>query len=125
MHTLSTDGKDVVSVLKATRALLTKVRSGEGPALLEARTTRWRGHFEGDPQKYRPREELESMTARDPLKVWASQLHEQHAVTGEDLDRLDAAIQAEVVAVAKRAEALPPSDPRGLTRFVYPEAVDS
>jgi pyruvate dehydrogenase E1 component alpha subunit len=125
MHAVSIDGNDVGSVLEATRALLERVRAGEGPALLEARTTRWRGHFEGDPQKYRAREELEAMTARDPLKAWASHLQTEYGFTGEELDRLDAEINAEVVAAAEQAEAMVPSDPQGLTRFVYPEAVYS
>ena len=125
MHSVSIDGNDVGSVLETTRELLAKVRAGEGPALLEARTTRWRGHFEGDPQRYRPREELEAMTARDPLKAWASHLQEQHGFTEEELDRLDAEINAEVVAAAEQAEAMAPSDPQGLTRFVYSEAVSS
>ena len=49
----SIDGNDVIAVHDAARALVSEIRSAGGPRFLECRTTRVRGHFEGDPQKYR------------------------------------------------------------------------
>jgi len=49
----SIDGNDVLAVHDVTRTLVAEIRSGGGPRFLECRTTRVRGHFEGDPQKYR------------------------------------------------------------------------
>jgi len=49
----SVDGNDVLAVHDAARAVVAEIRGGGGPRFLECRTTRVRGHFEGDPQKYR------------------------------------------------------------------------
>lgn len=49
----SIDGNDAVAVHETARALVAEIRGGSGPHFLECRTTRVRGHFEGDPQKYR------------------------------------------------------------------------
>jgi pyruvate dehydrogenase E1 component alpha subunit len=50
---LEVDGNDVEEVAKAAATIVAKMRRGLGPHVLECRTTRVRGHFEGDPQKYR------------------------------------------------------------------------
>jgi 2-oxoisovalerate dehydrogenase E1 component len=47
-------------------------RAGGGPAIVEATTYRWHGHYEGDPQRYRSAEEVQSWEARDPVLI-----HEQ------------------------------------------------
>jgi TPP-dependent pyruvate/acetoin dehydrogenase alpha subunit len=52
------DGNDVEEVADAAAAIVAQMRSGGGPQVLECRTTRVRGHFEGDPQKYRDPIEL-------------------------------------------------------------------
>ena len=64
------DGNDVVAVAHAWRvSAIEAVRAGGGPRLIECKTTRVRGHFEGDPQKYRDRRRIRRCRAqRDPLK---------------------------------------------------------
>lgn len=49
----SVDGNDVLAVHDMALVLVDEIREGGGPRILECRTTRVRGHFEGDPQKYR------------------------------------------------------------------------
>ncbi|MDQ6523930.1 thiamine pyrophosphate-dependent dehydrogenase E1 component subunit alpha [Nocardioides sp. LHD-245] len=115
------DGNDVAAVLTAARAATARARSGAGPTLIEARTTRWRGHFEGDPQKYRAREEITAMTERDPLTHWRDVLHAAHGVPPAELDQVDADIADLVGAAVEAARAMPLSDPGGLSRHVYPE----
>lgn len=68
------DGNDVEAVALAARQAVDEIRSGKGPYILECRTTRFRGHFEGDAQKYRSAQELEEQTARDPLFIAAQKL---------------------------------------------------
>lgn len=116
------DGNDVAAVLSASRSAARRARNGEGPSFIEARTNRWRGHFEGDPQKYRSRDELNSMMQHDPLQLWQEELTSRYAVAPEALGRVDAEIRADVLNSASDAEAMPLSDPGDLTRHVYPEA---
>ena len=61
------DGNEVMDVHKAADELANAARRGEGPQLLECITHRVRGHFEGDPQKYRTEEELTSISEHDPI----------------------------------------------------------
>ena len=50
------------------------VRAGDGPVVVEASTYRWHGHYEGDPERYRSKEELAEWKERDPLLVHAAVL---------------------------------------------------
>ena len=42
-----------------------RAREGGGPALLECKMIRFYGHFEGDPQTYRAKGEVEDIRAND------------------------------------------------------------
>jgi TPP-dependent pyruvate/acetoin dehydrogenase alpha subunit len=61
------EGSKVLEVREAALEAVNRARAGEGPTLLEARTYRYRGHFEGDPQRYRTKEEVEKEQAKDPI----------------------------------------------------------
>jgi acetoin:2,6-dichlorophenolindophenol oxidoreductase subunit alpha len=61
------DGNDVIAVRDAAMVAIDEVREGGGPRLIECNTTRVRGHFEGDPQKYRNPGEFDEIARKDPL----------------------------------------------------------
>jgi acetoin:2,6-dichlorophenolindophenol oxidoreductase subunit alpha len=63
----SVDGSDALAVHKAVSAAADRCRAGLGPGLIEARTQRWHGHFEGDQQRYRSRDELTAIREQDPV----------------------------------------------------------
>lgn len=88
------DGNDVLAVRAAAERAIQRGRSGQGPTLLELKTYRWGGHFEGDPRKYRSREEEAEWKARCPVARYRRHLDE---VVGMAEDRL-AALEAEVAA---------------------------
>jgi len=63
-----TDGNDILKVKKIVSEAVKRAREGNGPSIVENMTYRYRGHFEGDPQKYRTREEIDTfMTRNDPI----------------------------------------------------------
>ncbi len=65
---VSVDGNDVLAVRSAATEAVARARKGEGPTLLENKTYRRRGHFEGDPQRYRdPAEVAEWERKNDPI----------------------------------------------------------
>lgn len=99
------DGNNVEAVAAAADTACTQLRAGQGPYVLECMTTRVRGHFEGDAQKYRDSGELESVHEHDPLTAARAVLQAQ----GVDTAAIDTAIGAEVEAAveAARADALP------------------
>ena len=61
------NGSDVPAVHDAFGKFLTEARAGDGPMLLECVTYRRRGHYEGDPEKYRDSVAEEEWAKRDPL----------------------------------------------------------
>lgn len=100
----SVDGTDVEEVAAAARAMTVPARGGEGPQILECRTHRWRGHYEGDPQKYREAKNLESARSQDPLLVAARKLAAQ-GIGAERLEAIDKEIGTLIDAAVARARA--------------------
>jgi 2-oxoisovalerate dehydrogenase E1 component len=89
------DGNDVVAVSGLVGELVTKLRAGGGPVMVEAETYRWQGHYEGDPQRYRDPAELEQWKQRDPLAVLAARL-ERLGVPGATMSGLDTEVDRAV-----------------------------
>ena len=68
MHSTTVDGQDVEEVLRAADRALEHARSGKGPVFLLCETYRLVGHYVGDPQVYRPKEEVKELRdTQDPL----------------------------------------------------------
>jgi TPP-dependent pyruvate/acetoin dehydrogenase alpha subunit len=61
------DGNDAVAVWEAFGRFLLAARGGNGPLLLECLTHRLRGHYEGDPAKYREALAAEEWQEKDPI----------------------------------------------------------
>jgi len=91
------DGNDVQEVNAAAHRAVAALRKGKGPAVLECLTKRVRGHYEGDPQKYRDVEDLQSLDAMDPVKRTAEMLI-QMGMTSDQLTRMDEEIDADIKA---------------------------
>lgn len=68
------DGQDVEAVYDAVAEAVERARSGGGPTLIEAKTLRIRGHYEGDPQTYRSKDEIAQARLKDPQKLVAERL---------------------------------------------------
>jgi len=77
---------DVVAMYEATGEAVERARRGEGPTLIEIETYRLYGHFEGDPQVYRPKEEIEEIRRKDPIKRFRSLLMDKGWLD-EELDK--------------------------------------
>ena len=54
---IAVDGNDPLAVYEAAAEAVARARAGKGPTLLECKTYRQHGHFEGDPAIYKPKEE--------------------------------------------------------------------
>jgi pyruvate dehydrogenase E1 component alpha subunit len=60
-------GNDLLAVVQLSERVIERVREGGGPALIECKTYRYRGHSEHDPALYRDKEELVEWESRDPI----------------------------------------------------------
>ena len=111
------EDNSVEAVYEAAGRMVARARAGEGPSLLEVKTLRMWGHFEGDAQGYRP--DLEDVPGRDPLPAYERALRDAGllddgkvaAVRSEAQDRVEDAI-----AFAKSS---PVPDPAGATSYVF------
>jgi len=90
------DGNDVEAVHAATTEAVADCRAGNGPVLLEALTYRWQGHYEGDPQTYKPNEEAAAWKQRDPLLIAKTRIEDQSLATAHEVDALVAEAEARV-----------------------------
>src|SRR5919202_951298 len=70
------DGNDVLTVRDAARRAVDRARQEKLPTLLECISYRMRGHSVVDPNRYRPKDEMEQVVAADPVKALRRQLLE-------------------------------------------------
>lgn len=113
------DGMDPDAVYDAVSRAVARARAGEGPSLIEAKTYRYRGHYEGDPMTYRTSDELGEWQARDPLVTYPQRLLADGVVDQAWLDATRESVVAEVEQAAARAlTGSPPPDDR-IFQHVY------
>ena len=99
---LQINGQDVLEVREAASEAIQKVRSGEGPAFVEAMTYRFRGHSVADPQAYRERVEVDEWRSQnDPINNFRSTILAQDIIEETELEGIDKQV-AEVVDEAVR-----------------------
>ncbi len=115
------DGADVLGVYTAARTAVDRARAGEGPTLLEVKTYRFMGHFEGDPERYRDDEERTALRDRDAIAALQAHLISAGHATADVLAVVREEIEAAVSAAVEFARASPFPDPADLEQFVYPE----
>jgi len=105
------DGNDLWAVREAALEAVTRAREGGGPTLLECQTYRHYGHSKSDPGKYRPPDEVERWLARDPLQLARARLKEL-GVSDDDVNELEAEIDATMDRAVEAALAAPYPDPQ-------------
>ncbi|NQW17206.1 MAG: pyruvate dehydrogenase (acetyl-transferring) E1 component subunit alpha [Chloroflexi bacterium] len=79
------DGMDVLAVREVARAAIEKTRAGNGPAYIEAKTFRFRGHSLADPVNYRSHEEEMEWRKKDPISLLGDRLLQQDLTTELEL----------------------------------------
>lgn len=90
---ISVNGNEVLEVRKVVGEAVERARKGQGPSIVENKTYRYRGHFEGDPQGYRSQKEIESFKNKsDPIQ-WFRNLLKKEGVLS---DKQEKAIRGEV-----------------------------
>ena len=113
------DGQDVMAVYEAVGEAVTRARKGTGPTLIEAKTYRYRGHFEGDAGTYRPKEEIEKWLARDPVNIFQEQLTKMNLLTEKQAEEIDKEALEEVAKAVQFAKESPFPKPEETLDNVY------
>jgi pyruvate dehydrogenase E1 component alpha subunit len=103
---VTVDGNDAVAVHRAVAGAAAKARAGGGPTLVEAKTHRWHGHYEGDPMRYVAASDKDPAARADPLHRFAGYMRDMLGIADADIAALAAASRTRIGAAIAYAEGL-------------------
>jgi len=109
---------DVFEVRQRLGKAIEHARSGQGPALIELLTYRYRGHSMSDPGKYRTPEEVELRKQKDSVRIARQALLDQ-GVSPKEVDGIDASVEEEVRDAVQFADESPPPSEELMEQLVY------
>ena len=118
------DGNDVLAVYEAVSEAAVRARAGQGPTFIEAKTYRYRGHYEGDPQVYRLPGEMELWQARDPIPAFRQRLLDAGLFKEEQLRALEDDVQQQLEDAVAFARSAPAPQPQEALHGVYGDTHD-
>ena len=122
MHGCMVDGNDVMAVHEAALEAAERARNGEGPSLLECKTYRWRGHYEGEADRgrtYRSAEEIADWKSKCPIERFRKKLLQEALLAESDLDKIEQDIREEIDKAIRFAEDSPFPDPEEALTGLY------
>jgi TPP-dependent pyruvate/acetoin dehydrogenase alpha subunit len=113
------DGLDLFAVYEAAGEAIARARRGEGPSLIEAKTYRYYGHFQGDQVTYRTEEELNKFKAMDAIAKVRKSMLDRGLATEAELDAIDAKVAVDLDKAWADANAAPFPEPEEVLTDVY------
>src|SRR3989449_5199375 len=121
IHGEAVDGMDVLAIRECVGRAVERARRDKVPALIEARTYRFRGHSMRDPAGavYRTKEEVEREKLRDPIMIFAERCVKEGALTEADVKMMEKVGADQVDEAVAVADASPPPPPEELFTDVY------
>jgi acetoin:2,6-dichlorophenolindophenol oxidoreductase subunit alpha len=120
MPGVTIDGNDIFAVHEAAQEAVARARAGQGPTLLECKTYRFNGHFEGDAQTYKIAAENEKyQKERDPIKLFRENVLSRRLVTEAELKAIEDRVASQIDESVKFAETSPYPDVKETYTDVY------
>lgn len=113
------DGFDGPAVYRAANEAIDRARRGGGPTLLVTECYRFEGHYAGEPEVYRSREEVAQWRKNDPLPRLYQYMVENAVAPATTLDRIDETIRQEIAHAVEFAKSSPEPDPATAMEYVY------
>lgn len=113
------EGNDVDAVYQCAQRAVARARAGEGPSLIEIRTVRLWGHFEGDAQGYRA--DLDTVPELDPIPRYEQRLREAGDLDDVAVKQAHADATEVVEAAITFAKESPIPQPQDAERYVFAE----
>ena len=114
------DGQDVFAVYDAAVEAVERARNGEGPTFIEAKTYRIEGHYVGDPELYREKEETQKIFHdTDPLKMFRIKAAKLKVMTAKECDEIDEKCAEKIKAAKKFAMESEYPDSSEYMKYVY------
>jgi pyruvate dehydrogenase E1 component alpha subunit len=110
---------DALAVFAASGEAVERARRGEGPTLIEVKTHRYLGHFQGDAEVYRTKEEVAALREQDPIPALAARLRTDGVMNAELEGEITARAHERVAAAYEFARSSPFPDPEEALRHVF------
>ena len=108
------------AVYETAEKAVNRARSGQGPSLIEFKTYRWRGHFEGGGMPdLRPKDEVEEWKKKCPVAFMERLLIEKGLMDADELRDLDAEIMSQVQEAVEFAIKSPIPDPEDALEDIF------
>jgi TPP-dependent pyruvate/acetoin dehydrogenase alpha subunit len=117
MPGVTIDGNNVLTVYETAKEHIERARAGEGPSFIECLTYRWEGHYHGEPQVYRTKEEVEEWKTKCPLLHFEKRLKDEYKIGEQTLEDIKKAAFKEMEDAVQFAKESP--DPISDTVFDY------
>ena len=121
---VTVDGNDVFAVFEASKEAIKRARNKQGPTLIECKTYRHHGHFEGDPTTYRPAGELEEWLKKDPIIRMEQFMIQNQIKTAEELEAIQADMDQQIKDAVEFAENSPLPSLESAVEDVYTDIVE-
>lgn len=114
------DGNDVFAVYEASQEAIKRAREGKGPSIVECKTYRIKGHFVGDPEMYRTKEEVKDRyDNNDPIKNFEKKVLDNEMFTEEELKVVRDEVENNIEEALAFARTSPYPDVEELLTDVY------
>jgi pyruvate dehydrogenase E1 component alpha subunit len=119
MRAMHVDGFDVLAVYRAAKHAVELARAGQGPTLLVTECYRLDGHYSGEPQVYRTREEVDEWRKCEPVSRFRSELLQQGIATQQELDEIHEEILQQMEQAVRFARESEYPDPATALEYIY------
>lgn len=116
------DGNDVLAIYETFREAVERARQGKGPTLIECKTYRWRGHYEGEADRtytYRTKEEIGEWMKKCPIERFKKILIERGIIKESGLKQIEEEIQRELEDAIQFAIDSPEPAPEDALKGLY------
>ena len=117
MPGITIDGNDVLAVYQTSGEAIRRARAGDGPTLVECKTYRWRGHYEGDPnqgRRYRTMEEIQAWIKKCPIKRFEEKLIKERVLNKNKIKHIREEIEKKIEDAVEFANQSPFPDPQDI-----------
>jgi acetoin:2,6-dichlorophenolindophenol oxidoreductase subunit alpha len=113
------DGNDVFAIDEAVAEAIRRAKANEGPTLIECKTYRWTGHWTGDPQVYRTKDEVDEWKKKCPIKRLRKYLIENDLLTEKETEEIENDVWRQVEDATEFALNSPEPDPAFVLEDVF------
>ncbi len=114
------NGLDVIDVYTTAKKAVQRARDGRGPTLINCKTVRHRGHFEGDID-IRTKEEIEDALKQDAVGIFEKRILDEKLITEKEIKEYRERIQGMIDEAVDFARHSPYLKPEDALKFVYAE----